>query len=578
LPGKVNFKRLRTAVEWSVRQLDEPRRQRVAAIRQYVGSHYAKNGADRRVPTNLLELAVTIYVRHLAARAPRVMVNTAVDHLRPYARNMELALNQIPEEIGLARTLRRAVVESIFGIGVCKVGLCSSGVCILDHDVGEPFVDVVSLDDYFLDMSAKSRQGIQFEGNDYWLGLEAARAMYEGKGSDVEPDDHTVSGDQGEERAEGVGTDEGADLYADKVWLRDVWLPETQQVLTYGVTSQKLFRVVPWDGPEHGPYYTLAYSDVPGNLLPLPPVALWIDLHELANTVFRKLAKQAEAKKTVAAFAGGNEESVEALKKASDGEGIRYTGQKPEMLSVGGIDAPTLAFFLQTRDLYNHFAGNLDALGGLSPQSDTASQDRMLTQAASARMDRMKSDTIEFARDIFKALAWYEWTDPIRQRSIEKPIEGTDIVLKRYWSEETREGDFLDYNLDIDPYSMEEDTPGLRLQKVGQVLERFVYPALPMIQQQGGNIDFKRLLELVARLSNVEEIKDLVVFGEPVQGDPQQGGDQNPNLMPNSTTRTYERVNRPGATRAGKDDVMTRMLMGGGVQASEAAALGRPIS
>ncbi len=574
----IKFERLLSAVEWSVRQLDEPRKHRVRAVRQYVGSHYAQGGADRCVPTNLLELAVTIYVQNLAARAPRVAITTSVDHLKPFARNMKLALDQVPGEIGLASTLRRAVVEAIFGLGVCKVGLCSSGHAVLGHDAGEPFVDLVSLDDYFVDMSAKSRAGIQFEGNDYWLGIDAARALHDGDASSVEPDEHTVHGERGEQRAEGISTNEGGDSYGDKVWLRDVWLPETRELLTYGVKGRKIFRKIFWDGPEHGPYHVLGYTDVPGNLLPLPPASLWVDLHELANSMFRKLAKQAEAKKTVAAFSGGNDEDVDTLKQASDGDGVKYTGQKPEMLAVGGIDAPTLAFYLQVKDQFNYIAGNLDALGGLSPTADTATQDKLLSSAAGARMDRMKAGTLSFARDIFEALAWYEWTDPVRKRTISKPVEGTDIVLEREWSEETREGDFLDYNFDVDPYSMEESTPTTRLQKVGQVLERFVFPALPMIQQQGGQLDYRKLMELVARLSNVDELRGLINFGEPVQGEPQQGGDANPVLKPANTTRTYERVSRPGATRAGKDDAMSRILMGAGVQSSEAAAIGRPTS
>jgi hypothetical protein len=575
----LDFQKLRTAVEWSIRQLQEPRENRVHAVRQFVGTHYAGSGAEKRVPTNLLELAVTIYVRHLAARAPRVMVSTGADHLKPYSRNMQLALNQIPEEIKLGRTVRRAVIEAIFGIGVVKVGLCSSGVCVLGgHDAGEPFVDLVSLDDYFLDMSAKSPEGIQFEGNDYWLPMEAARAlMEEGSAEDVEPDEHTISGNEGESRAEAISSDEGADLYEDKVWLRDVWLPDTREVVTYGVKTLKLYRVVPWDGPEHGPYYTLRFSDVPGNLLPLPPAALWIDLHELANSLFRKLAKQADAKKTVATFGGGNEESVEALKAAADGEGIRYSGPKPEPLTVGGVDPQTMAFFLQTRDLFSYFAGNLDALGGLSPMTDTVGQDKLLTDAAGARIDRMKADTFDFVKGIFKALAWYEWTDPVRKRVIEKPLaEGSDLILRQVWSAETREGDFLDYNFDIDVYSMEEDTPSLRLQKLGTALERFVFPVLPQIQEQGGQIDFKKLIEMIGRLGNIDELRSIVTFQEPIQGKPQQGGDANPSMKPAHTTRTYERVNRPGATRAGKDGAMSRLLMGSKVQGAEAAALGRP--
>ena len=84
MPHKdIDFKRLRTAVDWSVSQLEKPRNQRVEMIQQYVGSHYARGGAEDHVPVNLLELAATIYVRALAARSPTVMVTTGVDALKP---------------------------------------------------------------------------------------------------------------------------------------------------------------------------------------------------------------------------------------------------------------------------------------------------------------------------------------------------------------------------------------------------------------------------------------------------------------------------------------------------------------
>ncbi len=355
----VDFDQLRSAIDWSIRQLETPRAKRVEAIREYVGSHYGDGGKETRVPTNFLELAVTIYSRQLAARSPQVMVSSRSYELRPQAKNMELALNQVPEEIGLDSTLRRAVIEALFSFAVVKVGICASGKVVLGVDNGETYADLVPLDDYFCDMSAKSRDAMQFEGNDYWLPVDDVERMYGGK---VNSDPHSVIGSRGEERAEGVSVSDGADLYKDKVWLRDVWLPQSRQLITYGVKSNKVFRVIDWDGPERGPYHILGFSDVPGNLLPLPPVALWRDLHELGNSLFRKLGRQADSKKTVAAFAGGDDESANSLKNARDGEGIFYNGSKPEQITVGGIDAPTLAFYLQIRDLFNYFGGNLDSL------------------------------------------------------------------------------------------------------------------------------------------------------------------------------------------------------------------------
>ena len=576
---KSKFERLRTAVDWSIRQLEKPRQSRYDAIKQYVGMHYGEGGAENRVPVNFLELATTIYTRQLAARAPKALITAKVPELRPYAVNMEIAVNQIPDEIDLSGTLRRAVLEAMFSFAVVKVGLSSSGSVVLGHDYGEPFADLVSIDDYFCDMSAKSRREIQYEGNDYWLDIDAAREMFDGdwKDAKIEPDEHTVSGDNGEARAESVSTDEGADLHDDTVWLRDVWLPKEKEIWTYGVKSKQLFRKLKWDGPDCGPYHLLGFSDVPGNLLPLPPIALWRDLHELGNSLFRKLGRQADSKKTVAAFQGGNDDDVESLRKAADGEGIRYGGQKPDNITVGGIDAPTLAFYLQVKDQFSYFAGNLDALGGLSPQSETIGQDRMLAEAASARMKFMADQTIDFAKSIFRSLAWYEWTDPIRKRKIQKGVKGTDISVQLEWSEETRKGEFLDYNFDIDVYSMQDDSPSTKLQKIGMALERFIFPMIPMLEQQGAYIDLQSLTHLLAKYSNLPELEDMVKFADRGVQPQQQmgGGSPTPSFKPSNTTRTYERVNRPGATRHGKDDVMSRFLMGSGVQDSEMAALGR---
>lgn len=574
----IDFAKLRTAVDWSIRQLETPRKKRVEAIKEFVGNHYSDYGAAKRVPTNFLELAITIYTRQLAARAPRAMVTTASRSLKPFAKNMELALNQMSEEIDLGSTLRKAVIEAMFAWATVKIGICSSGVTILNHEYGEPFVDLINIDDYFVDMSAKNRHSIQYEGNDYWIPVEDARAMWEGKASEIEPDDHTVIGANGEERAEGISTGEGADIFSERVWLRDVWIPSKNKLVTYGVKNLKVFNIVNWDGPKGGPYITLGFSDVPGNLLPLPPVALWRDLHELGNSLFRKLGRQADAKKTVAAFQGGNDEDVESLRKANDGEGIRYNGQKPEEITVGGIDAPTLAFYLQCRDLFSYFAGNLDSLGGLSPMTETVGQDKLLTEAASARIKAMGEVTIDFAKKIQKALAWYEWTDPVRERKLTKPLKGTDISTKVIWSAETRDGDFLDYNFDIDAYSMQDDSPSIKLQKIGMALERFIFPLLPMIQQQGGQIDFQKLNELIAQLGNIPELADIVRFQDASELPPAAANQSQPEMkMPQHTTRTYERVNRPGATRQGKDDVMSRLLMGGNVQSAEGAALGRRV-
>jgi len=569
---KVDFEQLKTAVEWSLRQLETPRKKRVEAITEFVGNHYASGGSKKRVPTNFIELAVTVYVRILAANSPRAIVSTKNIALRPFAKTTEIAINQIPDEINLGGTLRRAVVEALFSMAIIKVGICNSGVAMLGHDTGESYADLITIDDYFCDMSAKSRKSMQYEGNDYWMSKNSAEALFDMK---LEADDHTVIGEQGETRAESVSVDEGADLYKEKIWLRDIYLHEDNQLLTYSVKTGKLLRTIDWDGPDDGPYHVLGFSDVPGNLMPLPPVALWLDLHELGNTLFRKLAKQADAKKTVAAF-HNDDDGANNLIAANDGDGIKYSGQKPETITVGGIDNQSLAFFLQVQDLFDYFGGNLNSLGGLGPSTETVGQDKLISEAAGARAQDMSQQTIKFARGIFEALAWYEWTDPVRKRQVEKPIGKTGMSVPAAWSEETRQGNFLDYNFGIDVYSMQDNSPATRLQKLSQIVQQYIMPLMPFIQQQGGTVDVKAILDMVAELSNFPELAEVVQF----QGMPQEQGQVHgdPNPKPAETKRTYERVNRPGATRSGRNNVLSQVLMGGNPQPAEAATLNRKVN
>lgn len=574
--SQVDFTKLHDAIEWSSRQLDTPRKNRISAIKQFVGRHYSDNGSESNVPVNLMELAITVYIRQLAARAPRAIVSTDKTDLRPFASDIEVALNQVPAEIGLGTTLKKSVLDAMFTIGIVKVGLGTSGKKILDKEYAEPFVDKVSIDDYFVDMNAASRDLIQFEGNDYWLPLEDAKAMY---GDGLDKDEYSVVSSTGAEKAASVSVNESHTIYKDMIHLRDVWLPREGRLLTYAIESKKQLRAVDWDGPEHGPYYILSYSEVPDNIMPLPPVALWFDLHDLANRLFRKLARQADSKKTVGAFQGGNDDDVQRLKQANDGEAITYNGAEPKTITVGGLDAPNLAFFLQTKELFSYVGGNIDSLGGLSRQSETLGQDKLIADASNSRINSMAEQTIDFVKEIFKALAWYIWTDPVRERTITKPVKGLDFSITKKWSPEIREGDFLDYNFDIDVYSMQDDSPGTKMQKITAIFQNYIMPMMPLLEAQGASVDVQALLKMVGKYSNLPELEELIKFAQ--QAPQQQGMGQDQGQRPDYvstkapvTTRNYVRSNRSGATQAGKTDVMSRLLMGGNVQASEGAQIG----
>jgi len=109
------------------------------------------------------------------------------------------------------------------------------------------------------------------------------------------------------------------------------------------------------------------------------------------------------------------------------------------------------------------------------------------------------------------------------------------------------------------------------------VVQEFILPLMPLMQQSGMTLSVEGLLRLLSKYMSLPELEQLIEFAMPMQ---MLGNDvvQPPSGKPAFTKRTYERVNRPGATPRGNDQILTNVLLGGNPQESEMAALGRVAS
>jgi hypothetical protein len=220
-------------------------------------------------------------------------------------------------------------------------------------------------------------------------------------------------------------------------------------------------------------------------------------------------------------------------------------------------------------------AGNLDVLGGLGPQSETLGQDRLLSASASMRIQKMQKTTITFVRDIIEDIFMYMWEDPLYNPTVTKRVKGfDDISIQVPFGPEERQAEFLRLNIDIEPYSMQHTTPEVKLQGLRTIFQEFIAPFLPMMQAQGISIDFEQLMRKIGKLGNLPELNDIIVYSNPIhEPQPQQ---VQAAAKPATTTRRYERVNRPGATNAGKSAILQQALFGGKPQKSETESLLRP--
>lgn len=584
--------RLRKSITASRQKLAPFRQHRLDFIRQYVGFRYAEKGcgSEEKVPINLLSLAVRIYQRHLSARAPTVLVGTPHMELKPSASLFELAINHLIRQIRLGSVLRNAVLDAIMSMGIVKIGLAMTGQVNIDgtlHHTGEPFADVVNLDDWVHDCSAKSYEQAEYAGNRYKIPLDLAKEseFFNKAARDklTATEQNAMSDPGGEnDKAEDISKGKSGywrdeDDWSEKVELWDIFLPREQLIVTMPCDEGPVLKVAEWQGLEAGPFRILSFGEVPGNQMPKSPVQDLFEIHDLTNRVFRKVARQAERQKTWYAAGPGAESDGQRTVDANDGEVLRMDNPKNiQEVRHGGADPASLAFSIQLQDIFSRMAGNLDTLGGLSPQADTAAQEKLLAGSASKLVSDMQDRTMDFTHDVIADLGWYLWYDPLIDLPLIKRVADREIPVR--FNESEKRGDFLDYNITIQPYSMQERSPTARMQTIMQVFQNFIAPFAGMMQQQGIGVNFDGLLRIIAGYSDMDELEEILTFMAQPQGVPKPGPvGEMPNKSP-VTNRTYTRVSRVGATQGGKNSALIQTLMGGNPQEKEMAGLSRPVA
>jgi hypothetical protein len=581
-PSKSEIMRLQSAINWSYRQLKPFRENDMKAMQEYVGYHYSENGAGKTVPFSLLELAVSTYTQRLSGGKPKALFTTPHAQLRPQKSKLQTGTNHLLEEIDFSATLADAVQGGFFSMGIIKMGLDLHSQVEHKgylHDVMQPFADSVTLDNWVHDMGATRKDKMQFCGDRFSLDLEDAAEMYE-HGDKLKPikdtEGYGASQDRLKEMTQGGGWNR--EYYRDmgEVWA--IWDWRENRVITLAggegepcdVTGE-VIDVMDWNGPERGPYRQLRFNPVRGNIMPLPPVGLWMDLHELANNVMRKLGRQARRQKTVYGVQPGGSADANTTISASDGQLVTMNNPKSiASINYPGVEPQQLAFLIQLKNMASWLWGNLDALGGLSPQAETLGQDRLLTAAASQRLIKMQNTTLDFAHSVILGLAEFLYEDKAFILPQIKRHGTTEIPV--FWTPEMREADFLEYNMTLEPHSLQYRSPSERLETIRQTMAQMVAPFMQAMMAQGVHVDFEALYKIIGEYTGLDEFKDILIYTNP------RGTEEGPVRPMQSpvTTRNNVRTNRPGATSQGKDEAMFTSLMGGGQQNSQFSQVARP--
>ena len=155
---------------------------------------------------------------------------------------------------------------------------------------------------------------------------------------------------------------------------------------------------------------------------------------------------------------------------------------------------------------------------------------------------------------------------------IEFETEGGTV--RRKWDGEMREGDFLDYNFDIEPYSMRYKSPSERLNGLTTFVTQIALPMQEQMMQAGGSLDFQELVELYSDLMDLPRLRNIIRFEEPKKDRP--GPTHELPKQAAHTVRESVRRNVPtGGTAESRSNVMQQVLQGGQPNPDQMAQFGR---
>jgi hypothetical protein len=403
------------------------------------------------------------------------------------------------------------------------------------HDAEQPFCDSVLLENFAYDTNAKKWEDIDWCGDRYRLPLNDLLGNPRWKQEVVATlDKNTTRQDEdlrqspGDESVQRMGVQDSVfqDELRQYVTVWDIWLPREKLMITIPDGQGQPLRVERWEGPENGPYHLLRFDPIPGNIMPVSPGGHLEALAKLLNRAIRKLGNQLDRQKTNPTItpAAQNHGDGTTIMDCLDGQPIVV--QDPKNIGEirsGGVDQQSYAFTQGLISLYSWLGGNIDSLGGLASNADTASQQEMELTGANTLIEELTDKFNGFLGRVMTDLGWYIYSDPQGTRKLIKRIEGTDWEIPVSWGPERRSRSFFLFEFEVDAFSTRNRSPEQRLGMVMDILPRMMQMAQAKMAfaQTGDELDTESLWRLIARYTGLTELSELIrSSGVPITAEP----------------------------------------------------------
>ena len=584
---KIDLNKLCASLNFSRKELEPYRVKRRDMVKQFAGTWWGPKGADRPVPVNLLAMYIRIVSRALIGKNPRVMLSTFNRQGQPAVSAMQSWANREIERTRLQQTMQRIVIDGLFNLGIAKVALASptdAGRYSWNLSTAQPFMERVDLDDFVVDMQARAFEEVTYIGHRIRVPFRLIRDsdFYNKRARKlVQPASQHAYNAEGDERVSTLGRGDFTGHFEEFEEFADLWevyLPAYKTIVTLadddvtGATTSQVglvdmaLREQEWLGPATGPYQVLAYGIVPNNIMPKGPLQDLIDLHLSINRHYRKLDRQADRLKELTVVTSS--EFGQNIQEKSDGDFLIGTPQdKAARLDMGGPNTMLVQYVMDLWKRFSEQAGNLESMGGLSPQSKTATQDKMLFESASAGLADMQATTTDFVSDALTSMCWYWWNHPEKVMQAQYTLPGMDgeagmALPMEATPEQRQQVAWEDLEIRVDPYSLQHQTPQAKAQQLDQVMMQILTPLAPMLQQQNISVNAESYLQKRGRYTDMPDMIDLTSVSEPLPPEMVGPSSSEQPGMPGQTERTYTRRSLAGQSSQAKDAALMAAMQG----------------
>ncbi|MCH7630599.1 MAG: hypothetical protein IIC07_01740, partial [Proteobacteria bacterium] len=248
-------------------------------------------------------------------------------------------------------------------------------------------------------------------------------------------------------------------------------------------------------------------------MMPNSPGAKVLDMHDFVVGQYMRIFMKEDQAAEVWTYEGSAEEDARRIKHAFDGEFVRVDNiNAVQRILKGGTNPQSLGTAMHARHLFDEFTGNVRRSGGVAASADTATEARIDSANTSRLIRDMQLQVIAATKKIYQIIAWYEWTHPKRRRQVEVKMGENGRAVTELWSPEIRDGDFVQFEIDVEPDSFEHRSSRQQLEELMKAVQGIVIPLTQMPMSRPIRIKGPELLDEYSKLANLPQLERIADY------------------------------------------------------------------